>query len=85
MLKYMIAVIWCFVSFGLGLASGIYSLKRTHYGTSITGSSFLIAAGALSIITLFFGYSILVFIGLPLLILSTLGTIFIAISQNEFT
>ena len=83
---WIIIGLWSILSFGFGLAGGIYSLKRTHFGLSLIGSSFLVATGVMTLISLFISYftTSFGFIGVPLLILAILGTIFVAISKNEF-
>ncbi len=74
---FVIGVIFDFWAFAIGLAGGIFSIKRTHFPIAIIGSSFVIVAACISIV--FF------FITIPILILGILSAVFIAISKKEFT
>jgi len=73
----IIIVIFEIWGFSIGLAGGIYSIKRTHFPVAIIGSSFVIVAACLD----FFGT---LFLGIVILILGIIGTILIAVSKKEF-
>ncbi|MGA2682283.1 MAG: hypothetical protein ABSF44_10860 [Candidatus Bathyarchaeia archaeon] len=79
--------IWNFIAFGLGLAGGIFSIKRNHFALSIVGISLLLVAGFFSFLEfgIFAGawYSGMI-IGMPLIILAILSVIFVGVSKNEF-
>jgi hypothetical protein len=73
----LIIVIFLIWGFSIGLAGGIFSLKRKNFPVALLGASFVLVAGCLD----FFGTIVL---GFVILILAILSTIFIAISKNEF-
>jgi len=70
------------ICFGLGLTSGILSIKRKRFALSIIGSSLLLVT-ALYILTE--GGVSLGLLAIPIFILSILSVVFIAISKGEFT
>jgi len=73
----VIIVIFEIWGFSIGLASGIYSMKRTHFPVTIIGASFVIVAACLDFLGTFF-------LGVVILILGIIGTILIAVSKKEF-
>ena len=73
----IIVVIFEIWGFAIGLAGGIFSLKRNHFPIAIIGASFVLVAGCFDFIGTFI-------LGIIILILGILSTIFIALSKNEF-
>ena len=77
------------VAFALGLAGGITSLTRKNFAPSIVGICFSILQGFIIVIVSgTVGDSALragFLLGLPIIALSILGLIFVAISKAEFT
>ena len=73
----LIVVIFEIWGFAIGLAGGIFSLKRNHFSIAIIGASFVLVAGCFDFIGTFI-------LGIIILILGILSTIFIALSKNEF-
>jgi len=72
---YLFGSVFLFFCFAIGLASGIFSIKRTHYNIAFIGAIFVIIGGCIAV---------LVILGIVCLILGTIGTIFIGISRREF-
>jgi RNA polymerase subunit RPABC4/transcription elongation factor Spt4 len=70
----LIFLIW---AFSIGLPGGIYALSRKKFSVSIIGASFVIVGGCLDLFGTFF-------LGIVILILGILGTVFIGTSRNEF-
>jgi hypothetical protein len=84
----LFAGIWNFIAFGLGLAGGIFSIKRKHFALTIVGMSFLLVGGFISVFesAILGGYwSYGMIIGMPIIILTMLSIIFVGVSKNEFT
>jgi hypothetical protein len=84
----ILAGVWSFLAFGLGLAAGILSLKRKHFALSSVGISSLLVGGLFSILGIGLsgrGWSFGVIVGLPIIILAILSMIFVGVSKNEFT
>jgi len=79
--------IWSFLAFGLGLAGGIFSIRRSHFALSIVGISLLLVTGLVSILEfgiLGSGWSSGMIMGIPIIILTILSLIFVGVSKNEF-
>lgn len=76
----LILGIFCIIGFAWGLVSGILSLTRKNYVVAVTGASFVIAGGAIGLMTPF-----TILLGMACFILGVIGLIFIAISKEEFT
>jgi hypothetical protein len=74
---YLITGILGIIAFAFGLTGGIFSLKRKRLAFSIFGMSLLIASGIMMAMPVW------VF-GLPIVVLSILSIIFVAISKGEF-
>ncbi len=68
---------------GVGLMGGIDSLRRSHFISTIVGSSFVIVAACINFAGILFNLVFLIF-GIIILILSILSTVLIATSKNEF-
>ena len=77
-------------SFAFGLASGISSLKRTHFALSITGTILVIFSG----IVVIFGMTVRGYTtarsdgltaGIPIISQAILSLIFVAVSKKEFS
>ena len=74
---YLATGIFGAISFTFGLASGIFLLRCKRMAFSLFGLTLLLACGVMMSIPLFF-------FGLPILVLSILSVIFVAISKAEF-
>jgi len=74
------------LAFALGLTGGIFSLKRRHFALSIIGTSFVVVSGVITMeaIAITGSWSFGLLLGLPPVLLSILGLIFVAISKGEF-
>jgi len=68
---------------GVGLMGGIDSIRRSHFVSTIIGSSFVIVAACINFAGIFYNIVFLIF-GIIILILSILSTVLIATSKNEF-
>lgn len=73
----MILIVFAYWGFAIGLTGGILTLKRIKFPLAIIGSAFVIVSGCLAFLGTFF-------FGILILVLGILGTIFIAISKDEF-
>jgi len=73
----IVVAVFEFWGFAIGLTGAILTFKRIKFPIAIVGASFVIVAGGLAI----FGTSVL---GIIILILGILGTIFTALAKNEF-
>ena len=77
------------LAFAFGLTAGICSLKRRAFGISIFGTALVLISGVVTI--MFFGgagegASVGGFLfGLPMILLSILGIVFLGVSSKEFT
>jgi hypothetical protein len=78
---------FAFIGFAFGLIGGIFALKRTCFELAITGASLLLLSGFINILALtahpYIGF-VFAILGIPIVILSTLSLIFIAMSKTEF-
>ena len=85
---FLIMVLFNIFSFALGLASGLFTLRRRHFCWSIVGMGFVLASGFVTIFTFgtFGGTTLLLgfVFGSPIIILALLGLVFAAVSRNEF-
>jgi hypothetical protein len=68
---------------GVGLVGGIDSLRRSHFVSTVIGSSFVVVAACINFTGVFYNIVFLIF-GIIILILGLLSTVLIAISINEF-
>jgi hypothetical protein len=81
------------IGFIFGLTGGILAFKRTDFAIVVLGASTTMLSGLISIIALAMvsyatlPYQVLIFgfLGVPIIVLSTLTLIFVAISRAEFT
>jgi len=80
----LIILIFGIWGFAIGLAGGIYSLKRNHFSIAIIGSAFVLVYACVNIGVSLFSHVIYALFGILILILSILSIIFIAVSKNEF-
>ena len=75
----LVPFLFLLFGFGIGLAAGICALKRVHFAFTMIGCSFVIVGGVLGS---FIGWTVL--LGLVILPLAILGTIFIVAAKGEF-
>lgn len=78
------------LGFAFGLTGGILSLERKRFAISIFGTSFVLVSGFVTIIgfasAAAYGAEMAeVLFGLPPILLSILGIIFLGVSKGEFT
>ena len=76
------------LGFAFGLTAGICSLKRKRFALSVAGTSLVLVSGFVTIILLatygqiawLVGFAF----GMPTILLSILGIVFLGVSQDEF-
>jgi hypothetical protein len=83
----LIAGIFGIIAFAFGLTGGIFALRRRRIALSIFGISLLITSGIMMSLPFWvMGYTISNWVwGLPIVILSVLSVIFVAVSKGEFS
>ncbi|UCH32194.1 MAG: hypothetical protein JSV05_02050 [Candidatus Bathyarchaeota archaeon] len=85
---YHIMGIFGIIAFLLGLGGGIASLKRRRFVLSLLGTCFMLLSGFVNIIVIgwmdYRGHTQGFFLNLPIIVLSIISMIFIAISYKEF-
>ncbi len=87
-LYYLVMGIFDSLAFAFGLAGGICAVRRRRFALAIAGTILLLVSGLVTIAVFALqGYYAIVFgamFGLPVLILSILAVIFVAVSKGEF-
>jgi uncharacterized membrane protein HdeD (DUF308 family) len=81
-------IILGWVGFAVGIIGGISSIRRRHYKLAVIGSLLVLVEGFLSILApalRIYTIMFFVFFAMPLIILSIIALILIAISKGEFT
>jgi len=76
------------LAFALGLTGGIMALKKQNFALSMIGMCFLVIQSFVTIGAFFLpngDWTSGVIFGIPLLVLSILSLVFVAISQKEFS
>jgi hypothetical protein len=77
------------LAFLLGLGGGIAALKRRRFAVSLLGTCFMLISGFVNIVVFgwmnYRGYTQGFFLSLPIIVLSIIAMIFIAVSYREFT
>jgi len=86
--QWVIIGIFGILGFAFGLTGGIYSLKRKHFAISVVGTSFVLLSGFVTMISLgtdqYGDWGVGLVFGLPVILLSILGIIFLGVSRGEF-
>ena len=90
---WALSVLFGYVGFAVGLTAGIFLLKRTHFEFSLSTICFLLISSLLFIFTsllplgsgTIMGVFLVLYMALPMLIISILSIIFTSISKGEFT
>jgi len=83
-------LVFDYFGFAIGLAAGIFLLKRRHYGFSLGTSCLLLPLGIFNVITFLAtgdsdsGLFLALYVGLPIVIFSILSIVIISTSKNEF-
>jgi len=82
----MIMGIFGFLAFGFGLIGGILALQRTHFAFAVLGAILALTSGIVDMIAFVPEVRVISeLFGVPNIILSSLGLLFIALSKDEFT
>jgi cation transport ATPase len=83
----LIVGIFGILGFSFGLTGAVLGLKRKQFAVSITGAVFVLVAGVLHFAMFAVGYAGIIFVlffGIPIIILSIIGLILLAIRKKEF-
>lgn len=75
------------VGFGFGFAAGIQSLRRKQFARTMVGIMLLMFAGILYFLTFALPYNAFIWalmFGLPIVSLSSLGLLFVALRKRDF-
>jgi hypothetical protein len=87
-LYYLVMGIINSLAFAFGLAGGICAIRRRRFALAIAGTTLLLVSGLVTIAVFALqGYYAIVLgamFGLPVLIISILALIFVAVSKGEF-
>lgn len=87
---WMFNVVFNYLGFAIGLATGIFLLKRRHFGFSLGASCLLLLFGIFNFLAFLAtgdsgsGLFLALYMGLPVVVFSILSVVFVSTSKNEF-